>query len=117
MARKTRSEMRQIRHKRIRKNISGTPECPRLAVFRSLKQISAQIIDDTQGHTLCSASSLEKTLKATGNITGAEIVGEALAKRAIEKGIKKVVFDRGGNRYHGSIASLAEATRKAGLEL
>jgi large subunit ribosomal protein L18 len=116
MANKSRSEMRQYRHKRIRKRISGTAECPRLSVFKSLKQIYAQIIDDTAGHTICSASTVEPSIKSKGNISGAETVGEALAKRALEKGIKKVVFDRGGYRYHGSVAALAEASRKAGLE-
>lgn len=116
MAKKTRSEMRIIRHERIRKKIQGVPEQPRLAVFRSLKHITAQIIDDAKGHTLCSASSIEKALSVKGNQSGAKIVGQALAKRALDKGIKNVVFDRGGYQYHGCVASLAEAARETGLE-
>ena len=116
MAKKTRSEMRIVRHVRIRKRVEGVPEQPRLAVFRSLKHISAQIIDDTKGHTLCSASSVEKSLSAKGNQTGAKIIGQTLAKRALDQGIKKVVFDRGGYQYHGCVASLAEAARETGLE-
>lgn len=115
MSVKTRQELRQARHARIRKRISGTPERPRLAVFRSLKHIYAQIIDDTTGTTLASASSMEKDL-ASGNIEGAKAVGAKLAARAKEKGIQAVIFDRGGVRYHGRVASLADAAREAGLE-
>lgn len=112
----TQAELRIARHKRLRKRVAGTPERPRLAVYRSLKHISAQVIDDSSGSTLAAASTLEKSFKATGNAEGAKKVGEAIAKRAIEKGIKAVVFDRGGFRYHGRVASLADAAREAGLE-
>ena len=112
----SRNDSRIARHVRLRKRITGTPDRPRLAVFRSLKHISAQIIDAASGQTLCSASSLEKDLGATGNAAGAKQIGMALAKRAVEKGIKQVVFDRGGFRYHGRIANLAEGAREAGLE-
>jgi large subunit ribosomal protein L18 len=116
MATKSRSEMRVVRHKRIRKHLSGTPERPRLSVFKSTHHLSAQLIDDTAGQTLAAASTQEKGLKATDNLAGAKIVGQELAKRAKEKGIKKVVFDRGGFRYHGVIASLADGAREGGLE-
>lgn len=116
MAKRTRSESRIMRHQRLRKHLDGTPERPRLAVFRSLKHISAQIIDDSTGKTLCSASSQEKELEAAGNVEGAKKVGTALAQRAAESGIKSVVFDRGGFRYHGRVASLAKGAREAGLE-
>jgi large subunit ribosomal protein L18 len=108
--------MRTARHVRLRKKISGTPERPRLAVFRSLKHIYAQIIDDSTGTTLCAASSQEKTLSTKGNAEGAKLVGTTLAERAKEKGISSVVFDRGGFRYHGRVASLADGAREAGLE-
>ena len=108
--------MRLARHARLRKRVSGTPEKPRLAVFRSLKHISAQIIDDTTGHTLVSASSREKDLKATGNKDGAKKVGSALADRAKKAGLSTVIFDRGGFQYHGRVASLADGAREAGLE-
>ena len=116
MATKSRSEMRVIRHKRIRKHLTGTTEKPRMSIFKSAKHISAQIIDDTTHVTLVAASSLEKDLKAQDNKDGAKVVGQALAKRAKEKGITKVVFDRGGFRYHGVVASLAEGAREGGLE-
>lgn len=116
MAVKTRSEMRVVRHKRIRKHLKGTAERPRLAVFRSQKHIYAQLIDDSTGHTLAAASTVEKGLAATDTVEGAKKVGEALAKRATEKGVKAVVFDRGGFRYHGMVASLADGARSAGLE-
>jgi large subunit ribosomal protein L18 len=116
MSKATTSELRVARHQRLRKRVSGTTQRPRLAVFRSLKHISAQVIDDTTGNTLAAASSLEKALKTGGNVDGAKKVGETVAKRALEKGIKSVVFDRGGFRYHGRVASLAEAAREAGLE-
>jgi len=107
---------RVARHVRLRKKLEGVPERPRLAVFRSLKHISAQIIDDAKGVTLASASSLEKELNAKGNVGGAKLVGAAIAKRAKSQGIDKVVFDRGGFRYHGRVAGLAEGAREAGLE-
>jgi len=116
VAKKFREELREARHIRLRKKLSGTPERPRLAVHRSLKHISAQIIDDTTGMTLAAASSVEKGLEATGNANGAKIVGAKLAERAKEKGIGAVVFDRGGFKYHGRVASLADGAREAGLE-
>jgi len=116
MATKTRQELRVVRHTRVRKKIAGTAERPRLAVFRSLQHISAQLIDDTTGKTLASASSLEKTLEASGNVEGAKKVGVALGKRAQEAGIKSVVFDRGGFRYHGRVEKLADGARESGLE-
>lgn len=116
MAVKTRSFMRKVRHERIRKFLAGTPERPRLAVFRSTKHLYAQVIDDVNGCTLAAASTTEKTLKATDTVEGAKLVGQALAKRAVEKGVKSVVFDRGGFQYHGTIASLADGAREGGLE-
>lgn len=116
MPTKNRSELRIVRHKRVRKKVDGASDRPRLAVFRSLKHISAQVIDDQTGTTLASASSQEKDLKAAGNAEGAKKVGEALAKRCKEKGIARVVFDRGGFRYHGRVAKLAEGAREGGLE-
>ncbi|MCI6002163.1 MAG: 50S ribosomal protein L18 [Tenericutes bacterium] len=119
MIKKTsRNEMRVIRHKRIRENLSGTSEKPRLSVFRSNANISAQIIDDTKGVTLVSASSLEKELniKNGGNIEAAKVIGAEIAKRAKSKKINEVVFDRGGYLYHGRVAALAEAARENGLK-
>ena len=116
MATRSRAELRVARHDRLRKRLSGTSERPRLAVFRSLKNISAQIIDDSTGTTLAAASSLEKDLKVSGNNDGAKKIGIELAKRAKEKGINAVVFDRGGYQYHGRISSLAEGAREGGLE-
>jgi len=111
------SAQRRKRHKRVRGKISGTPERPRLNVFRSEKHIYAQIIDDTQGTTLCSASSVEKDFKGSGsNKEGARIVGKTVAERAVAKGIESVVFDRGGYIYHGRIQELAEAAREGGLK-
>ncbi|HRI42755.1 MAG TPA: 50S ribosomal protein L18 [Fimbriimonadaceae bacterium] len=116
MPTKNRSELRIVRHKRVRKKVDGASDRPRLAVFRSLKHISAQVIDDQTGTTLAAASSQEKDLKAAGNAEGAKKVGEALAKRCKDKGIARVVFDRGGFRYHGRVAKLAEGAREGGLE-
>ncbi|MBV9762624.1 MAG: 50S ribosomal protein L18 [Acidobacteriaceae bacterium] len=117
MARESRSAIRSRIHKRIRKRIGGTQERPRLTVFRSLNHIYAQVIDDQQGHTLVSAGSNEKDLKAKrGNVEGAKLIGKTLAGRAKEKGITKVVFDRGGYQYHGRVKALADAAREAGLE-
>lgn len=116
MATRSRADLRVARHDRLRKRLSGTSERPRLAVFRSLKNISAQIIDDTNGTTLVSASSLEKGLGVTGNADGAKKIGIELAKRAKEKGITSVVFDRGGYQYHGRVSNLAEGAREGGLE-
>lgn len=113
-------ELRIRRHKRIRKSVSGTPERPRLSVYRSNNNIYAQIIDDSSGRTLVAVSTLDKDFKEytghRGNIAAAKRVGELIAKRAITVGVKKVVFDRGGYLYHGSIKALAEAAREAGLE-
>lgn len=104
------------RHKRVRGKISGTPECPRLNVFRSTKHIYAQIIDDVNGVTLASASSLVKGFDADGgNCEGARKVGKLIAKAAAEKGITDVVFDRGGYLYHGRVKELAEGARESGL--
>lgn len=105
------------RHKRVRGKIAGTPECPRLNVFRSGTNIYAQIIDDTKGVTLAAASSLEKGFEGSGsNAEGAKKVGQAVAERAKAKGISAVVFDRGGYLYHGRVAALAEGAREGGLE-
>ena len=104
------------RHTRVRNKISGTPECPRLNVFRSNSQIFAQIIDDEKGATLVSSSSVALKIKNGGNIEGAKLVGADLAKKAAKAGIKAVVFDRGGYQYHGRVAALAEEARKNGLE-
>ena len=114
----SRNEMRLERHNRIRKNLSGTTERPRLNVFRSNANITAQIIDDEKGVTLVSASTLEKELKITngGNVEAAKLIGETIAKRAKKAKIKEVVFDRGGYLYHGRVKALAEAARENGLE-
>ena len=119
-----RKESRQLvrakKHMKIRNRFSGTAERPRLAVFRSNNHMYAQIIDDTVGNTLVSASTLEKEIKAelekTNNVDAAAYLGTVIAKRAIEKGIKEVVFDRGGFIYQGKVAALADAAREAGLE-
>ena len=112
-------EARVRRHRRVRKKVAGTAERPRLAVFRSNKHISAQVIDDRAGRTIASASSIEADLRggATGNKETATKVGRLLAERAKAAGVTKVVFDRGGNLYHGRVAAIAEAAREAGLEL
>lgn len=115
----SKNERRLRRHKRVRKKVFGTPERPRLCVFRSNKHIYAQIIDDTIGHTLVSASTLDpelrEKLQKTWNKEAAREVGKLIAKRALEKGIKKVVFDRGGYKYHGRVKELAEGAREGGL--
>ncbi|HEY8349675.1 MAG TPA: 50S ribosomal protein L18 [Clostridiales bacterium] len=114
------NEIRQRKHERVRKKIFGTPERPRLNVFRSLKHIYAQIIDDTTGTTLVAASTMEQSLKDKvtygGNKQAAREVGKLVAQKALEKGIKKVVFDRGGYLYHGRVKELAEGAREGGLE-
>jgi large subunit ribosomal protein L18 len=102
-------------HKRIRARVKGTPARPRLAVFRSVKHIYAQVIDDLKGHTLAAASSSEANSKNGGNVAGAKEIGKLVADRAKEKGINTVVFDRGGYHYHGRVKALAEAAREAGL--
>ncbi|MDD2457200.1 MAG: 50S ribosomal protein L18 [Eubacteriales bacterium] len=115
-----RNEIRKRKHERVRSKVSGTAERPRLCVFRSLSQIYAQVIDDTTGRTLVSASSLEKEIKDTlafaGNVEGAKVVGTLVAQRALANGIETVVFDRGGYIYHGRVAALAESAREAGLK-
>lgn len=112
----SRNEMRKIRHERVRSKIAGTPEVPRLCVYRSNKNISAQIIDDENAVTLASASSTSLKLANGGNIEAATKVGEAIAEACKKAGITKVVFDRGGYLYHGRVAALAEAARNKGLE-
>jgi len=117
VTRKDSNAQRLKRHKRIRAKISGTPERPRLCVYRSLKNISAQIIDDTKGVTLISATTLEKGFDGYGgNKTAAREIGKLLAQRALEKGITEVVFDRGGYIYHGRVKELAEGAREGGLK-
>ena len=120
VSKQSRQEVRVKKHMKIRNRFSGTAESPRLAVFRSNNHMYAQIIDDTVGNTLVSASTLEKEVKAelekTNNVDAAAYLGTVIAKRALEKGIKTVVFDRGGFIYQGKIAALAEAAREAGLE-
>ncbi len=113
----SKNETRIRRHKRVRRKISGTPERPRLSVYRSLKGIYAQLIDDVNGKTLAQASTLDKEVKTkASNIEAAKEVGELIAKRATKAGIKVVVFDRGGYIYHGKVKALAEAAREGGLE-
>jgi len=116
----SKNEIRKRKHQRVRKKIKGTAERPRLNVFRSLKHIYAQIIDDSQGVTLVAASTLDEALKGKieygGNKEAAAEVGKLIAQKALDKGIKKVVFDRGGYLYHGRVKELAEAAREAGLE-
>ena len=120
VSKKSRKEVRVKKHMRIRNRFSGTAERPRLAVFRSNNHMYAQIIDDTVGNTLVSASTLEKDIKAeltkTNDVAAAKYIGTVIAKRAVEKGITTVVFDRGGYIYHGKVAALADAAREAGLE-
>ena len=120
VSKKSRSEVRVKKHRRLRNHLSGTAERPRLAVFRSNQHIYAQIIDDTVGNTLVSASTLQKDVKAelekTSNVEAAAYVGTVIAKEALEKGITTVVFDRGGYIFHGKVKALADAAREAGLE-
>lgn len=117
MAQKSRADIRRGVHSRIRKKVSGSAERPRLAVFRSLNHIYAQVIDDANGKTLVAASTVEKDLKGKtgGNIEAAQKVGKAIAERAIAAGVETVVFDRGGYLYHGRVKALLDATREAGL--
>ena len=116
----SRAKVRAKKHRRIRNHLSGTAAKPRLAVFRSNNHMYAQIIDDTVGHTLVAASTAEKAVKAelekTNDVAAAAYVGTVIAKRALEKGIKEVVFARGGFIYHGKVQALADAAREAGLE-
>ncbi len=120
VSKESRQEVRAKKHRRMRHHLAGTAERPRLAVFRSNNHMYAQIIDDTVGNTLVAASTLEKEVKAelekTNNVDAAAYLGKVIAKRAIEKGINTVVFDRGGFIYQGKIEALAEAAREAGLE-
>ena len=120
VSKESRQEIRAKKHMKIRNRFSGTAERPRLAVFRSNNHVYAQVIDDVAGKTLVSASTLEKDIKAelenTDDTDAATKVGEIVAKRALEKGIKAVVFDRGGYIYHGKVKALADAAREAGLE-
>jgi large subunit ribosomal protein L18 len=117
MAQKKRADIRRGVHTRIRKKVSGTAERPRLAVFRSLNHIYAQVIDDVSGKTLAAASTTEKDLKGStgGNIEAAQRVGKTVAERALAAGVSNVVFDRGGYLYHGRVKALLDATREAGL--
>jgi large subunit ribosomal protein L18 len=110
-------EIRNRIHRRIRRKLSGTKERPRLAVFRSVAHIYAQVIDDVEGKTLVSASTVDKSAKTKGgNVAAAKAIGKLVAERAKEKGVTAVVFDRGGYQYHGRIKALADAAREAGLE-
>ena len=117
---KNAKRLRKVRHIRIRNKVGGTPERPRLAVFRSLRHIYAQVIDDTTGRTLAAASSADAIKEAGGPITPkinvSTVVGRLVAERAMAEGITEVVFDRGGCKYHGRVKALAEATREAGLQ-
>ena len=120
VSKESRTKVRENKHRKIRNRFAGTAERPRLAVFRSNNHMYAQIIDDTVGKTLVAASTLEKDVKAelekTNNVDAAAYLGTVIAKKAIEKGIKEVVFDRGGFIYQGKVKALAEAAREAGLE-
>ena len=120
VSKKSRAEIRVKKHRRLRNHISGTAERPRLAVFRSNNHMYAQIIDDTVGNTLVAASTLQKDVKAelekTNNVDAAAYLGTVIAKKALEKGITTVIFDRGGFIYQGKIKALADAAREAGLE-
>lgn len=120
MAKENKNLKRIARHARVRKNLHGTPERPRLCVYRSLKNISVQVIDDINGVTLAAASTQDKDIKAScpngGNKEAAKLVGEAIAKKSLAKGIETVCFDRGGYLYHGRVQELADAARNAGLK-
>ena len=120
VSKKSRSEVRVNKHRKLRNRLSGTAQCPRLAVFRSNNHMYAQIIDDTVGNTLVSACTLQKDVKAelekTNNVDAAAYLGTVIAKKALEKGITTVVFDRGGFIYQGKVKALADAAREAGLE-
>jgi len=111
-----RNEIRKRIHARIREKLSGTSERPRLNIYRSLNHIYAQVVDDQKGETLAAVSSLQLKLKTGGNVAAAREIGKAVAEKAVSKGIKRVVFDRGGYLYHGRIKALADAAREAGLE-
>ncbi|MEO5358341.1 MAG: 50S ribosomal protein L18 [Nitrospirae bacterium YQR-1] len=113
-------ELRERRHLRVRKKVVGTQQRPRLTVYKSLNHMYAQVIDDTTGHTLVSASTVEKEMRQLqshkGNVKSARLIGDMIAKRAKDRGILKVVFDKGGFKYHGRVAAVAQAAREAGLE-
>ena len=117
---RSRNKMRTIRHSRLRSKVVGTTMCPRMAVYKSLKNISVQFIDDMSGNTLVSASSLERSvrdsLSSRSNVDAAKTVGKLAAEKALAKGITKVVFDRGGHKYHGCVKALAESARENGLQ-
>ena len=119
VSKKSRSEVRVNKHRKLRNRLSGTAECPRLAVFRSNNHMYAQIIDDTVGNTLVAASTLDKDVKAelekTNNVDAAAYLGTVVAKKALDKGIETVIFDRGGFIYAGKVQALADAAREAGL--
>jgi large subunit ribosomal protein L18 len=116
----SKNQHRQRVHQRVRTRIEGTPERPRLCVYRSIGHIYAQVIDDRSGETLASASSIDgetkKNLKGGGNVAAAKVIGKAIAERAKSAGVSKVVFDRGGYKYHGRVKALADAAREAGLQ-
>ena len=120
VSKKSRTEVREKKHRRLRNHLAGTADRPRLAVFRSNNHMYAQVIDDTVGNTLVSASTLQKDVKEglekTNNVEAAAKLGEVIAKKALDKGIKSVVFDRGGFVYQGKVKALAEAAREAGLD-
>ncbi len=120
MKKKSRNDMRVVRHERLRRTLSGTALMPRMAVFHSLSHIYVQIIDDDLGHTLAAASTLEKAVKeavkGTCNVEAAKAIGKLAAERAKAKGVEAVVFDRGGHMYHGKVKALADAAREAGLK-
>ena len=120
MAKQDKKSRTQVRHARVRKNLSGTPEKPRMAVFRSNNHMYAQVIDDEAGNTIVSASTVQadvkKGLDKTNNVEAAKKLGEVIAKKALDNGIKTVVFDRGGYIYQGKVKALAEAAREAGLD-
>ena len=120
VSKKSRSEVRVNKHRKLRNRLSGTTECPRLAVFRSNNHMYAQIIDDTVGNTLVAASTLDKDVKAelekTNNVDAAAYLGTVVAKKALDKGIETVIFDRGGFIYAGKVQALADAAREAGLK-
>ena len=116
ISKESKNVSRLRRHARVRSKISGTPECPRLCVYRSNKNIEAQIIDDVNHTTLVASSSMELRLANGSNIEAAGLVGKSVAEKALAKGLKKIVFDRSGYIYHGRVKALAEAAREAGLE-
>ena len=116
ISKESKNVSRLRRHARVRNKISGTPECPRLCVYRSNKNIEAQLIDDVNHATLAASSSMALRLENGSNVEAAKLVGEDVAKKALAKGLKKIVFDRSGYIYHGRVKALAEAAREAGLE-